>query len=272
VYADQRGIELSVLADVEGKKEGARTNAPSAAAARRHRTRWALAAGVASIAILGLLLAFGTSILTAAAAFMIYEDREQPGDNAPDAPSVVAFSESLVPHLPRERLMELQRANDWKHIIVLQEEPRRLQRLGILRAAGEILKDDLLGLGAAQSSIELVPWGDRPLRYSTENLTGWLDEHPGQTIALLCDRLASRACRAKIDNLLTPRDAGRVTVRPLESRGVDETNWWKSRAGMRAYSSYLMGWIHVTFIGNEPVASPSTPPRAHIRQLLSEDS
>lgn len=233
----------------------------------------------ALIAALVVLFAFRDSILVAAGEFLA---REDPVDATPP---VLVLPEGLVPDLSRRRLVEHitvagpdapdapdtpDAINESRRVLVLQDAPGRLQRLGIVQPSGEALRAELLELGVPDAAFELIPYGDVPLAYSLENLQRWLDRHPRVGVSLACGRLEARACRAIADRVLTPEAAQRTRIVAVEVNGINETNWWKSRAGLRACMGGFADWIHAEFIGGEAVPAHPDSPRAHIRRLLGE--
>ena len=238
-------------------------------AATSKPTRWhpgapALVALVALVA-LATLLAFRASVLTAVGGILVHEDP------VVEAPRVLVLRERLAHLVPRGRLLDHAVTQGDRKVLVLQERPSRLTRLGVVQASGEVLGDELLRAGMPAGSFELIPYGHTPVAYSLETLGGWLDRHPEEEIFLLCHRLATRTCRVLADRLLTPEAAERISVTTLGLGELNEANWWKSRAGLRGFSKYLAHWVHASFIGADPIPGNSPSPREHVRGLLGEE-
>jgi hypothetical protein len=63
-----------------------------------------------------------------------------------------------------------------------------------------------------------------------------------------------------LDTVLRPGAVGRVRILGLPSRQYDETNWWKSRIGLRAlfceYVSLLYAWCRGENVPERPVWDP----------------
>lgn len=235
------------------------------AASNRH-VRWVVAILALAFVAIAALFVFRASVLSAAGAFLVHED------DSDDVPNVFVFREGIAPLVPRSRLMAHAAADNSRRILMLQEPPGRLKRFGLVQTAGEILRDDLLQAGMPKVSFELIPYGDVPLAYSLENLQGWLDDHPGDDVSLVCARLETRTCRAMADRVLTPPAAARLRVVALNAGDFSEHDWWKSRAGMRAFFGHWARWVHITFIGAEPIPEETPSPGEHVRQLLGDES
>ncbi len=230
--------------------------------------RWRRVVGALAVALTAMaaLFVFRASVLSAAGGFLVHED---PADKAPD---VSVFPERVARLVPRSTVLAHAAADDSRRVLVVQDRPGRLKRLGLIQTPGEILRDDLLEAGAPEASVELIPYGDVPLAYGLENLQGWLESHPTEEVSLVCVRLETRTCRAMADRVLTPAAARRVRVVALYPGDFTEDYWWKSRAGMKAFFEHWARWVHVEFIGAEPIPMETPPPREHVRRLVGDES
>jgi len=204
-------------------------------------------------------------LLTATGAFLVHE-HESEDDSIRQ---VVVLRERVLSRLAPDPFVEHLSSGDGR-IVILEEAPHPLQRFGILPTPASGFIEDLAAAGAPTTSVDLLPYGDVPLAYNYQNLQGWMDRHAEVRASLICPRLGSRTCRATLDRVLSADAAKRIAVVPEDLIGIDETNWWKSRAGIRVYVGRLVDWVHVAFIGAEALPPNPRSPRTHIRQLLRE--
>lgn len=71
-----------------------------------------------------------------------------------------------------------------------------------------------------------------------------MTDRPGAEVLLLCDRFRSRRWRHVLDTVLGPTRAGRVGILALRDWQFDETDWWKSRVGVK---SLFNGYVRLAY-------------------------
>jgi hypothetical protein len=82
----------------------------------------------------------------------------------------------------------------------------------------------------------------------------WLADHPNATLLVLCDRFRSAHFRRAIDLGLGATAAARVGVRGLPDERFDETNWWQTRVGIKAFGFAGLRRIHGWLAGGDHVS------------------
>ena len=102
----------------------------------------------------------------------------------------------------------------------------------------------------------------------------WLAEYPERGLTILCDEFQSRSWRLRLDHHLAPDAAARVYIEPLKDRRYSAQEWWKSRLGMRAFFSAMIGLTRSKFSiqSSEPpkYLSPEEYEAAFVASLQKE--
>lgn len=152
-------------------------------------------------------------------------------------------------------------------IVLLEEEPNRPVRLGILPSSIAAARQSLLGRGVPDAAITDVHGNQRCEREAARQLGSWLKEHPELRVQFLCRRLESAAWRATFDAELETSAATRILVRGLPDRSYDEARWWRSRSGIRAVCLAYVGRLYDRLGDGERVPRKSWDPDAFEQEL-----
>jgi hypothetical protein len=139
-----------------------------------------------------------------------------------------------------------------RSVLVWQSLPGRLELLGVRPLAEETVRDELIARGVAPESIELLELTPDARLEQIERLDGWLTEHPEHRVLILCDRFSSRLWRLRLDRGLSRANRGRVGLRALPDRRYDETNWWRSREGIKAWFGSVFEQLYFRIGRAEP--------------------
>ena len=108
---------------------------------------------------------------------------------------------------------------------------------------------------------------------TARTLRAWLADRPNASLVLLCDRFQSAHLRYVLDAVLDPSQAARVRIRALPDRRYDETNWWTSRDGMKAFGSAWLRQLNGWYAGGDHLPPPSCSVddyENHVRQALGK--
>ena len=90
-------------------------------------------------------------------------------------------------------------------------------------------------------------------------LSDWLNENPGESVDLLCDRFASRAWKRAIAVSVDAGVQDRIHILPLRQRAFDETDWWRCKQGRTGFvNGYLILAFHFLGGTDEPEAKERT--------------
>ena len=133
------------------------------------------------------------------------------------------------------------------HILLIESGRTRLVEIGVLPSFESLCRDELETQGVPPQDISVVH-GDGYDDWSTARaIRTWLADHPNATLLVLCGRFHSAHFQHALDTTLDTGRAACVCVRGLHNRRYDETDWWKSRTGIKAFGygwlRYLHGWL-----------------------------
>jgi hypothetical protein len=132
------------------------------------------------------------------------------------------------------------RQNPACHILLIGSGPSRLVESGSLASFETISRRELAARGLPQKAIESISrdgWDDWA---TARALRPWLLDRPAAVVVLLCGRMRSAHVRRVLSAVLDPSQAAGVRVQGLRDRHFDETNWWLSRRGYKAFG---MAWL-----------------------------
>ncbi len=147
-------------------------------------------------------------------------------------------------------------------VVLVQVEPNRLERLGVVPSGAAIGLRELTQRGVPAGNVTVAEAeGERRTDWGRARaVRAWLLEHPDERIVVIVERLASRRKRMVLHAVLGV-DAARVSVRALAHPNHDETNWWRRKEGlMDVVNGYLQlasaGWF-----GESPDFGDADPER-----------
>jgi hypothetical protein len=158
---------------------------------------------------------------------------------------------------------------------VLVVEPRleRLVETGVLPSFETLSRRELQTRGLPQNAVSVVRSDGYDDWATARALQVWLADRPDASVALLCGRLRSAHVRYALDAVLDPAGAARVRLRALPDRRFDETNWWTSRDGIKAFGIGWLRQLHGWCAGGDHRPPPSCSAdqyERNVRQALSE--
>jgi hypothetical protein len=135
-------------------------------------------------------------------------------------------------------------ADGTKTVFILRRHPGRLERMGILPSAEQLTRRALLARGIPENDLFFL--SDEPIANSRVGalLCDRLHAHAQWHIAVLCDRFSTRKWRLLLRRSADPTLAARIHLIALPEYGFDETNWWRSKPGLRAI---LNGYLRLGF-------------------------
>jgi hypothetical protein len=149
-------------------------------------------------------------------------------------------------------------------IAVAKSVGTRMVQLGIEPSNERLAQRELRRRGLPDNALVTVGGPTGPEWPEDRLLADWLRQHPQVRVLVVCERFRSAAHRAQLDELLGPKDAGRVAVRGIRDRRFDETNWWQSRVGAKAF---FVTWLSCRR-GRHPLqADADHYEQAFLRQL-----
>ncbi len=165
---------------------------------------------------------------------------------------------------------ELYRRGDLSAIWLVQRRPDYLVREGIVPAAHFRAREQLLSAGVPGKAIVLLPGEARRDEDAVKIVGNEFSDQPAVRIVTLCDRFNCRYLRDVVDSMLAPAHSGQVALRGLSDAEFDETNWWRSRRGVKAVLSALTNLAHWHLVGSSSVEPPEWVPDEYERRLKAE--
>ncbi len=165
--------------------------------------------------------------------------------------------------------------NTARRILLIERYRDRCVQIGALRSFDERSRSELKDRGAPDEAVTTIR-GQSRTRWDEAHLLGkWLEEHPDARPLILCDRFWSGYTRHILDSSLGPAEAARVEVLGLPDRRYDETNWWKSRCGMKSFVISYLALAYAWYQGEDQVVVEPWDLDEYervVRQIAGEDS
>lgn len=136
---------------------------------------------------------------------------------------------------------------------VLVVEPRRgrLVETGVLTSFETLSRRALEARGLPPDVVSVIRSDGRDDWATARALKAWLVDRPDGIVVLLCEAFRSAHVRYVLDAVLDPAQAARVRVRALSDRQCDETQWWTSRRGVKAFGENWLRLFHVRYAGGD---------------------
>ena len=161
----------------------------------------------------------------------------------------------------------LQHEDPSRRIVLIEEYPNRLVRIGILPSFTMSSRQELAKRGVPAEVVEVIG-GEVGNKWAAARLLQrWMNERPGARLLVLCDRFKSRYHRYVLDATLDSQVAARVSVRGLPNRRYNETNWWKSRHGVKSFGFAYLRLAYVWWQGENPSVYREWNPDDYERML-----
>lgn len=226
------------------------------------KSRWLLAA----LAVVVILWFFRRPILSGAAWPLIVDDRSEDKD-----------FDCVWVHRSADRAYEvaakLYQERPSRRIVVIEPQPSRLVRLGILPSDEVVLRRELAarGAGMPEGAVLVIGRGSRTAWQGARQLAGWLQQHPKARVLALVSRFQSARLRSILDAVLGADDAQRVWILALPDREYDEGDWWQSRMGVKAFMFAWLGRVFTSWAG-EPEEPPALLDPDSFDRLVAERS
>ena len=154
-----------------------------------------------------------------------------------------------------------------RRILILPCRPERVVEIGAIPSFAQVARRELLARGVKADDIEMMPGGARDEWDKAHRLDDWLAEHRDEEILLACSRFGSGRIRYVLDHVLEGDRAARIRVFPMARSSRNETNWWRSRAGVK---DLMFAWLNriCTWTQGEQRVAPERLSAAEYQSLL----
>jgi len=153
-------------------------------------------------------------------------------------------------------------------VLLLEPRSPRSVACGAMPSFEAISRRELAKRQVPAADVHLIPgktWNEWD---QARALGAWLADRPQAVVLVLEDRFGSRARRQVFDATLSPDVARRIRVAGLADRRFDETNWWRSRDGIKAF---MFAWLERLFHacqGEDRSAAPPLDPDQYERAFV----
>jgi hypothetical protein len=173
--------------------------------------------------------------------------------------------------IPRDtgisRAAELYHQSPQRKIVVLQPRWNRLAAAGVLPTFDALVRVELGRRGVPAEAVTVIPGNRETAWDEVQGVGRWLEGRPGAELLVLVDRFQSARMRWLLDQALEPALASRIAVHALSWPEFDETNWWRSRVGVKAFMNGWITLLHVRRYGRLPASTTRWDPQAYLRWL-----
>jgi hypothetical protein len=133
--------------------------------------------------------------------------------------------------------------------LLLEEAGRNVVKFGVGPAEHDVARRELTKHGVSENEIVLVPLSADAESLFFSDLKVWVERNQGVRVCFLGNRFNARRNRRWLDLALGDAHSHQVCVAALTDRRYDETNWWKSRLGVKAFVDGMLRLIHSRLIG-----------------------
>ena len=206
------------------------------------KRKWKWSA-VAAVALAAVFLFFHATLLQHLAGPLI---ADEPVDhlqyvglvewnNAPDGDRCIDQAIALV------------RQNPNRKVLLVELARTRLVEIGVLPSFESLCRNELKARDFPPQIISVIRCDGYDDWSTARAIRTWLADHPDAILGLLCGRFRSAKVRYTLDVVLDPEQAARVYVRGLPDHRYDETDWWKSRMGIKAFGFAWLRRLHSWF-------------------------
>ena len=158
-------------------------------------------------------------------------------------------------------------------VLLVESRRGRLVEMGILPSFETFSRRELKARGLPPKVVSVIHSDGCDDWATARALRAWLADRPNASLVLLCGSFRSAHLRYVLDAVLDPSQAARVRIRALPDRRYDETNWWTSRDGIKAFGFAWLRQLHGWCAGGDHPPPPSCSVddyENHVRQTLGK--
>ncbi|MEX1027729.1 MAG: hypothetical protein WD049_06950 [Candidatus Paceibacterota bacterium] len=142
-------------------------------------------------------------------------------------------------------------ARNVRKVLQFRSSPKRLYEFGVLPYPHEQARAELIECGVDAEDIVFIDETARNSWERADQLERWMAERPDATVAVVADRLGSGAVDEVFRQAMSPEVYERISIHSLRDRRYDESDWWKSRRGMKSFYGAAVSWLTVR-LGGRP--------------------
>ena len=166
-----------------------------------------------------------------------------------------------------DKAAKLYHEDESRRILLIEPDTEHVVRIGIKPSFEARSRRVLLSLGVPNKAITLLAGGASDSWKEVRLLGNWLKDHPDARVLVPVSRFSSRRYRYILDSVLEPVEAVRVEVFALTDRRYDETDWWKSRCGVKGFLFACLSLTYARCIGEDRTKPEPWDPDDYERTL-----
>jgi hypothetical protein len=167
-----------------------------------------------------------------------------------------------------DRAAELLASGRCRGVLIQAGLPDRLAYLGILPTWTELCRRELGQRGVPDERLTVQETAGQRSWDGARALGDWLTQHPDARLIVLVDRFASGELAYILRQTLRPEHAARVALCALPDRRYDETNWWRSRTGLKAFLGSVLSGVTVRLCGEQRRPPYDPDPDVYEKRVL----
>jgi hypothetical protein len=152
-------------------------------------------------------------------------------------------------------------------ILLVESRPDRLVEIGIVPEFAKFSRGLFQKWGTPLDAISAIRTDGCDDWATARAIQAWLIDRPDASVLLLCTGFRSAHLRHALNTVLDPAQAKRVGVRGLPNLQFDESNWWMSRTGVKAFGIEWLRLLHGWFAGGNHHPAPYHGPDAYQRNV-----
>jgi hypothetical protein len=153
-------------------------------------------------------------------------------------------------------------------VLLFSPERQRLVLLGVIPPGEELCRERLIRDGVSPDAIHFVDGKSRSDWQAARLIGEWLDEHSGKRINVLCERFSSHRWSFIFDRTIAPSNRSRLAIEAVADPRFDETNWWRSRSGIKSYFHNIFRIGYARLHGEDSVLPTDWSPEKYESSLL----
>jgi len=168
-----------------------------------------------------------------------------------------------------DECVRLYQENPTRRILLVEMCPGRAVQVHAKPSLATSRRRVLLAQGVPPQAITVIDGCARDAWQEVRLIHRWCQEHPDAQVVALCGRFSSAYCRRIVDALFAPGESQRVRVFGVPGADYDETDWWRSRRGVRDVLFGYLRLAHALLSGPEP-QTPELWTLQQYQQVLAE--
>jgi hypothetical protein len=156
-----------------------------------------------------------------------------------------------------------------RQIVLFQEPVRPLVECQIVEPGHERIRSEIVKRGVPLQAITVAPGEVRNIWELSDRLSERMLSYPQGKILLISDRFHSNRLHSALRRTLSVVQLSHIGILAVRDRRYDESNWWRTRTGVKEFANAYVLRLHTGFLGRpEPFSPPDWKPELWEQKLL----